>query len=168
MPDGTCVLTQYVHYKLCILYNTVTPYCMFRYLSNFDDMKFKCMQCSENCDDLRTKLDLAEDLHRHLDVRLSEIKPELIQLERDKVDYTRSVWNHCVPLCLNWKPAVSYCISCICRNLHCTHMHQYYECALCSCVMSGEVEVMKWVCVWSSGPLWLCVSATKLMEDNVL
>lgn len=46
------------------------------------------MQCSENCEDLQVKLDLAEDLHRHLDLRMSEIKPELIQLERERVEYT--------------------------------------------------------------------------------
>ena len=72
---------------------------MSRYLSNFDNIRYKSMQCSENCEDLQIKLDLAEALHRRLDLRLSEIKPELIQLERDKVENTRSVGDHCV-LCL--------------------------------------------------------------------
>lgn len=73
---------------------------MLRYLASFDNMKFKWMQCSENCDDLQTKLELAEDLHRHLDLRLSEIKPELIELERDRVEHTGSVLEHCVPFLL--------------------------------------------------------------------
>ena len=69
----------------------IHPHCVLRYLTNFDSMKFKWMQCNENCEDLQTKLELAEDLHRHLDLRLSEIKPELIQLERERVEYTGSV-----------------------------------------------------------------------------
>ena len=77
------------------MYTANSPHCVFRYLTNFDNMKFKLMQCNENCEDLQTKLELAEDLHRHLDLRLSEIKPELIQLERERVEYTGSVWDHC-------------------------------------------------------------------------
>jgi hypothetical protein len=65
----------------------------FLYLQNFDRMKYKLTECLECCDDLKTKLHLADMHCSHLDVRINEVKPELIELERENSELTS--WLQC-------------------------------------------------------------------------
>ena len=62
-----------------------------RYLKNFDRIKFKIAESLECCEDLRIKINLADMHCSRLDSKLNEVKPELIELERENSELTRCV-----------------------------------------------------------------------------